>query len=364
MMVTSFVVTVLFVMAVAFAQDAGNLIRREWLSAINIAVIAVTYLVVMLFSRWNFTAVPKRNSIKAQVDAIRKRLESEVVEATIAGIQANLIAETKKSIEALLAKADEQLGRKWSNAFVWSQGQELAALRLLHEAKRQLARLLPLERVRSRLLTAIPQLNKLDKEEHARIIKEIEEALVANPAKDEKTRSLLLEALGVIYFSRDGVSADEVSWNNRVMWLSITGLLLGVIIAVLVPSMSLFVLLGALGGFLSRLTRTLTMEKDPSNYEGYWILLFLSPVSGALAGWGGVLLIEFLAHFEFLGDVFTKHDLFAKDPITDLQTITKDKSYSLVLSVMAFLFGFSERFFEQVVNFGTGKILLGGEGNK
>jgi hypothetical protein len=162
------------------------------------------------------------------------------------------------------------------NAFVWSQGQELAALRLLHEAKRQVARLLPTERVRSRLLTAIPQLNKLDKEEHARIIKEIEEALVANPAKDEKTRSLLLEALGVIYFSRDGVSADEVSWNNRVMWLSITGLLLGVIIAILVPSMSLFVLLGALGGFLSRLTRTLNLDRDPTNYEGYWILLFLS----------------------------------------------------------------------------------------
>jgi hypothetical protein len=237
-------------------------------------------------------------------------------------------------------------------------GQELAALRLLHEAKRQLARLLPIERVRSRLLIAIPQLTKLDKVENDQLIKEIEAALKIAPPDEKNLRSLLLEALGVIYFSRDSVSADVVSWNNRVMWLSMTGLLLGVFIAVLVPSMSLFVLLGALGGFLSRLTRTLTMETDPTNYEGYWILLFLSPVSGALAGWGGVLLIQFLINFKFLGDIFT----YNHGP--NIETVTDGKAYPLVLSVSAFLLGFSERFFEQVVSYGTGKILPSSQENK
>lgn len=148
MMVTCFMATVLFVMAVGFAQDAETIIERldgEWLTA---AIIAVVYLVVMIFSRWNFTAVPKRNNIKAQVEAIHKRLTSEVVEAELGKIDAKLITETKQSIESLLKKSEEMLKPKPLSGLVWSQGEELAALRLLHEAKRQLARLLPIERVR------------------------------------------------------------------------------------------------------------------------------------------------------------------------------------------------------------------------
>lgn len=351
MMVISVVVAILFVFTVALSQDTTDVLKTFDWGWVTAAVIAVTYLGVMLFSRWHFTAVPKRNSIKAQVEAIRKRLESEKIEAEDLGFKPSLLTATVQSIDALLNEADAKLVSNWWNAFVWSRGQELAALRLLHEAKRQLARLLPVERVRSRLLTAIPQLTKLDEVENAQLVKEIEEALKAAAPDEKNLRSLLLEALGVIYFSRDSVSADVVSWNNRVMWLSMTGLLLGIFIAVLVPKMSLFVLLGALGGFLSRLTRTLTMETDPTNYEGYWILLFLSPVSGALAGWGGVLLIQFLIDFNFLGDIFT----YSHHP--NIETITDGKTYPLVLSVSAFLLGFSERFFEQVVNFSTEKIL-------
>jgi hypothetical protein len=355
MMVASVVVAVLFVSAVALSQDTSFISRLGWLPT---AIIALTYLLVMLFSRWHFTAMPKRNSIKAQVEAIRKRLESEAVEAKTAKIDPDLITTTTQSINALLDQSDKTLEPDWSSAFVWSRGEELAALRLLHEAKRQLARLLPVERVRSRLLTAMPQLSKLDKDENAQLIKEIEKTLEVTPPDEKNLRSLLLESLGVIYFSRDSVSADVVSWNNRVMWLSMTGLLLAVFIAVLVPAMSLFVLLGALGGFLSRLTRTLTMETDPTNYEGYWILLFLSPVSGALAGWGGVLLIQFLIDFKFLGDIFT----YNHGP--NIETITEGRAYPLVLSASAFLLGFSERFFEQVVNFSTEKILPSSQENK
>jgi type VI protein secretion system component VasK len=95
-MVASYLIAVFFVLAVAFAQEDRLLERLdgEWLTAV---IIAVLYLVVMLFSRWNFTAVPKRNSIKAQIEAIRKRLESEEVEAQTAKIEPKLVTATAQS---------------------------------------------------------------------------------------------------------------------------------------------------------------------------------------------------------------------------------------------------------------------------
>jgi hypothetical protein len=93
-MVASIVTAILFVFAVALSQDTTGVFKDfdwGWLPA---AVIAVTYLGVMLFSRWHFTAVPKRNSIKSQVEAIRKRLNSEEVEAKTIGLDPNLITAT------------------------------------------------------------------------------------------------------------------------------------------------------------------------------------------------------------------------------------------------------------------------------
>ena len=59
-------------------------------------------------------------------------------------------------------------------------------------------------------------------------------------------------------------------------------------------------LAGAVGGVLSRLQRELVRRDVPSDYGLSWSVLFLSPVSGALSAWAGVLLLQSLQRFNVI----------------------------------------------------------------
>ena len=98
---------------------------------------------------------------------------------------------------------------------------------------------------------------------------------------------------------------------------------------------SSFFLLGALGGLLSRMQRMLTREKVAVDYGQSWITLFLSPVTGALAGWTGVLLVSVAVDWGVLGSLFAKVHWDQPDQVLTLAT--------------ALLFGISERLLMGVV---------------
>ena len=96
-------------------------------------------------------------------------------------------------------------------------------------------------------------------------------------------------------------------------------------------------LAGAVGGILSRLQRELLRRDVPSDYGLSWSVLFLSPVSGALSAWAGLLLLQTLQKFN----------------VIDLKTLLPDNvdltAPTGAILGAAVVFGISERMLDRLV---------------
>jgi hypothetical protein len=170
--------------------------------------------------------------------------------------------------------------------------------------------------------------------ESSKLVDSINEALAADPVVPlDRWRALLSEALGLLYDRTDTDFATLVSWHNKTVWLVGTGLLLIVSLAAALQHEVLF-LVGATGGLLSRLSRSLQRADVPTDYGASWTTLFLSPVVGALAGWSGVLLIVVAVELNVLGAVFK---------------LDWCNPYAPLALGLAFLLGFSERAFDGIL---------------
>jgi hypothetical protein len=153
---------------------------------------------------------------------------------------------------------------------------------------------------------------------------------LAGPAPTEaELKADLEEALTIVFADRDGRHANEdVAHSKALLLMVITSLLIVVLAGF---QNAILLLLGALGGFLSRLARSV----GPASIVHHWIELFLSPLAGALAGWAGVLIAAALIEARVL----------------DLGTALQwDDPYALFALELAFLLGFSERLFSQVTS--------------
>jgi hypothetical protein len=170
--------------------------------------------------------------------------------------------------------------------------------------------------------------------ESSKLVDSINKALAADPVIPlDRWRALLSEALGLLYDRTDTDFATLVSWHNKTVWLVGAGLLLIVSLAAALQHEVLF-LVGATGGLLSRLSRSLQRADVPTDYGASWTTLFLSPVVGALAGWSGVLLIVVAVELNVLGAVFK---------------LDWCNPYAPLALGLAFLLGFSERAFDGVL---------------
>ena len=163
----------------------------------------------------------------------------------------------------------------------------------------------------------------------------IRSALAVEPAVPvERWRALLYEALGFLYDRTDTNFASLQSWQNKTVFLVGCGLLLIVTLGAALGNEVLF-LMGATGGLLSRLMRTLFRENVPTDYGASWTSLFLSPVVGALTGWAGVLLVILGVKFNVLGSALNVDWCNPTAPIA---------------LALAFALGFSERFFTGILS--------------
>ena len=95
-------------------------------------------------------------------------------------------------------------------------------------------------------------------------------------------------------------------------------------------------LVGAAGGLLSRLERSIRRTDVPLDYGASWTTLFLSPLLGALGSWIGIALIALLAHAKLLGELFT--------------SVSWDEPFIPFTLATGAALGFSERFFDSLVN--------------
>lgn len=322
----------------------------DWLNSAPVQAtgVVLAYVLLVMTVRWSLIARPTRGTLQAQIDAVRIRFLVDQADIGRKTVEENNIVITQA--RKLLSQAEALITSKWSlsnlvDRCLWSRGQECQGWRLVHEAERMLVQILPKEHLRWRLQSAKADLATIpsDSEQAKTAMSEL--TTLVNAAQDVKTaeadlKACLQEVLRVVFTTRDNFYENLVNWHNKALFLIAAGL--GLVLALVIAnSHPMLLLLGAIGGYLGRLTRSLQAGKVPTDYGAYWTTLFLSPIAGALAAWAGVLLIGVLSHddLKLLGAAFDK----VKFP--DAQNPLNSQTMAA-----AFLLGFSERFFMRIVS--------------
>lgn len=306
----------------------------------------VLFVLTILATRWHHIARSVHEMLLGQLKALLTRLSTEVEDPEAPGVYAIHCQ----------AKALETEVKSWSNnslrsvrgiaEFVfWSRGRENAAWVEVHEIERQaIAFLAPPQLVRTNLIRAEAQLRLINKpvavavaEAVSNCLKLDESAQGAQKAELISARKALLgQAISIIYAESDLSFTTLMEWQDKASWLLIAAL---IIIGFLtgVAGHAILFLVGAAGGFSSRVSRALHSSEIPLDYGASWSTLFLSPVFGALAAWFGVAIITLAASdkVNMLGTMFS---LVKWDDPTRPETIG-----------IAFALGFSERFFDALV---------------
>jgi hypothetical protein len=147
-------------------------------------------------------------------------------------------------------------------------------------------------------------------------------------------RALLAEALALIDSDLDDKFSQVTGWHNKLMWLVVCALLFLVSLG-LVFENGVLLLVGAVGGLLSRLQRTIEKADVPNDYGATWGALFLSPLTGALTAWGGALLIMLGLKLNVLGAALN---------------LDWNNPYDPTALAIALAFGFSERWFSGILD--------------
>ena len=307
-------------------------------------IVVFVYVMLVLVVRWNFIAEPTKSLLCAQLLIVRKRLLTDQEHPET---QNKLEKTIIPHAEEILNEAENNINKSGVIAPVmdrlfWCRGHELKSWRLIHEVERMLVDIYPEKRVDWRLKSALVELNNAEyfdesaKSKATDFAKEIKASIDGSSDLPTK-KAALQQALRFIYDFRDDYFDGLVTWHNKSIFLLITGLTLIVALASSI-GFALFFLMGAVGGFLSRLSRSLQTKGVPVDYGAYWTTLLLSPIAGALAGWVGILVIDWLSAISILSKEFAG----IKWPIgTD--TISH---YSLAA---AFILGFSERMLMNII---------------
>ena len=323
-------------------------IRDKTRATALVVLIAVLYWLGMVFVRWNRVARPTRELLFAQISSLQVQLD--VLGMTPAGSGSSPVLQIKgllTTATGLFAKGNWVT--RLLNYLFWSRGEELAGWGYVHEAEIQMSPLLSDETVTARLESAEQSLRVETDTPSQSLAERIKQATSGTPPADIKRRqALLAEALDSIYDHGDSGFADLVSWQNKTAWLVGCGLLLIIALSGALNH-SVFFLLGATGGLLSRLSRSLERKDVPTDYGASWTTLFLSPVAGALGGWTGILLATLAVKIGVLGSVFA---VDWTDP------------YGPVTMSVALLLGFSERAFDSILTKLEDKVAGQGSSNQ
>lgn len=301
--------------------------------------VGLSYWLAMVVVRWNRVARPSREFLRAKI-------ASDRAELFLLPDQPNQNpSDWRNQINEFIEQAGREIsptvvGRsKWyrlANFLFWSRGEEMAAWTRLHSAEVKMAQYTRADTVTTRLESAEQQLRTFEDPACIALANNIHQALTAtNTPSDSRFRALLAGALTSVYQHSDASASDDISWQNKASWLVGCGVFLLIVLTISVPNHSILLIVGGVGGLVSRMTRSLDRKSVPTDYGASWTTLFLSPVSGALGAWAGVLLAEFAVSLEVLGNVF-KSD-FANSCNTHTLAI-------------AFIFGFSERLLDGVLD--------------
>lgn len=312
------------------------------------------YWLVLITTRWMFIARPNRRFTLARIDDAQYFLEPGGQPSLLD--QARAVASGKQVLEDpnwLRARRGEDLRQeddgpvRWikravtrmSAPLIWNGSRDLVAWNLLHRVEAHAAAALTGPELVAVLMKAQSQLEDLSETKRiywSRVLHDLLEGCPSGKLRDEATaQAILRHLLSELYDARDTKFTNLATQQNKVTWMVFTGLV--IMSALISLGYEYLLLAGAVGGVLSRLQRELQRRDVPSDYGLSWSVLFLSPVSGALSAWAGLLLLQSLQRFNVV-------DLAALLPDnTDLTAPS-----GAILGV-AILFGLSERVLDRIV---------------
>ncbi len=313
------------------------------------------YLILMTVVRWHLIAVPTRRLTRAQLQGLlgRWKQELQVPSLQTAGEQA-----LGERIEQLLRRVEDALKPSPWEWLFWPRGAELKAWRLIHDAESLIALGMDPKLAQERLrqlegTPASPPISTTSAPEAVERFRDKPQepsgpSGPTPPSDSEDVRPRLYWKLRRYYDERDTRFATLSTAHTKTSWLVYLGLALVGLTLLVGPNLSLpsefrgWMLFGALGAFLSRCLRILKGPDLPTDYGVFWIMLFLSPVYGALAGLIGVLLINLAVQLEILGQTF--------------KAFTLNEPASLGRLALAAIIGFSERGLDRLVENVIGKL--------
>jgi hypothetical protein len=319
---------------------------------VGIAIIA-GYWAVLITTRWMFIARPNRRFTLARIDDAQYFLEPggtlsllDEARAIASGTHAlddppwlrdrrGLAPADEPDVERVLKRAL----RRVFDPLIWNGSRDLVAWNLMHRVEADHASRLTGAPLVAALMKAQSQIEELPGAKRvywARVLHDQLDGCPDGRLRDEPVaQAILHHLLNELYNTRDTKFTNLATQQNKVTWLVLIGL--AIMAALVSQGYQDLLLAGAVGGILSRLQRELQRRDVPSDYGLSWSVLFLSPVSGALSAWAGVLLLQSLQKFNVI-------DLAQLLPDnTDLTAPTG------ALLGVAILFGISERILDRLV---------------
>jgi hypothetical protein len=318
---------------------------------IGIAIIT-GYWVVLITTRWMFIARPNRRFTLARIDDAQFFLEPDgrpslLDEARAIAIGTQLLQDPEwlqrrrggLTVPAAAGGGLKQRIERLSAPLIWNGSRDLVAWGLLHRVEADAAAGYTGPRLTAALLKAQSQLDELPDRKRvywSRVLHDLLEPSRGAPPRDEPAaQEILRSLLNELYNARDTKFTNLATQQNKVTWLVFVGL--AIMAALVSQGYQDLLMAGAVGGILSRLQRELQRRDVPSDYGLSWSVLFLSPVTGALSGWAGLLLLQALQKL----DVINLKGLLPAG--LDLTAPT-----TAVLGV-AIVFGISERLLDRLV---------------
>jgi hypothetical protein len=267
------------------------------------------------------------------------RPSAELLRQYIRTLELGAHSDRKDLVKEFHKDIDEAIKRRFGTFY---STKVVAGWREAHALERLLVSDLSKEEAEAQLSATSAALRAVDRPEANALADEID-VLFGKVAKDRtavvspfahQPKVLLAEVLRVLHNETDSAYEDDSGIESKAIDLTLVGLLL-IVVAGVTLHRETWLLFGAIGGFVSRLTRLLRARPTLSDYGAAWSSLMLAPVAGALAGWSGMALIATLAQLKVLdantfGNVWTSPTM----PFT---------------LGLAFLLGFSERLLTRLV---------------
>lgn len=181
----------------------------------------------------------------------------------------------------------------------WNGAKEIGDWVRLHEAQRQIVWCWKPVSVMARLERAMGQLDELPPDRRAFWQTRWQELHAGYYWDKQLTadqewwyKANLIELLAELYNARDTKYSQLASLYGKTAWLILAALL--PLAALVALGYGVILLAGAIGGLISRLQRLVYAKGLPTSYGSSWVPLYLAPLLGALAAWGGLTLLALL----------------------------------------------------------------------